>query len=240
MEHFAEWNRFFEEYDRLKKSLSSDIIQHFTLDFNRINNGLSTLLEKRNRRRKDITPEFNIYRVLKIETKEVLNHSNMLACLLDPEGSHEQGYLFLKAFFEAAERAQPIPLNPPDSIEGEHWIVEREKHIPSNRFLDIVLSCTRIGYIVAIENKIRAHDQPDQMRDYQNWISQMSRYYPGGKAIYLTPYGRDSCTASSEYDYVRLSYSDHIISMIQSCIGQIKSRRLRSILDQYLEIINFL
>src|SRR5688500_17218697 len=49
----------------------------------------------------DITGEnFNIFRILKVDSNEVRTHSAFLAELLNPKGSHGQKDVFLKLFIE--------------------------------------------------------------------------------------------------------------------------------------------
>ncbi len=43
---------------------------------------------------------FNVFKILKVETKEVKTHSAFIAELLNPQGSHGQGDVFLKLFVE--------------------------------------------------------------------------------------------------------------------------------------------
>ena len=46
-------------------------------------------------------PTFNIFRVLGREYREIATHSALLAHLLDPQGGHRQGDLFLRLFLDS-------------------------------------------------------------------------------------------------------------------------------------------
>jgi hypothetical protein len=48
---------------------------------------------------RSVAPEHNVFRLLGLEHAEVMLHSRFLADLLDPYGSHAQGSLFLRGFF---------------------------------------------------------------------------------------------------------------------------------------------
>src|SRR5205807_4940553 len=60
-------------------------------------------------------PHFNIFRALHIERRETKLHSRFLAELLDPRGSHSQGFSFLTSFLEiATSRGLSAPSGPWD------------------------------------------------------------------------------------------------------------------------------
>ena len=47
---------------------------------------------------------FNIFNILDVSSKEVKLHSNFLAEMLNPKGSHMQGDTFLKLFLKGIEK----------------------------------------------------------------------------------------------------------------------------------------
>jgi len=152
---------------------------------------MENILERKAIRAKLTAPDFNIFQMLKLERKEVRTHSAFLANLLDPNGFHGQGSLFLDAFLEKIEI----------ETASEKWKVETEKwagyvddiNYSNLGFMDIVLQNERSA--VVIENKIDHVDGPHQLWRYGKWLE--NKYWPGCltdkehfKIVYLTPTGK--------------------------------------------------
>ena len=101
---------------------------------------------------------FNVFDYLR---RDELGLSRIVADLLDPEGKHGQGASFLKLLLDGCRLRTASP-------EARTVEVVVEKAITDNRRLDI---CVRIDrFCLAIENKPYAGDQPDQVRDYLEWL----------------------------------------------------------------------
>lgn len=98
---------------------------------------------------------FNIFRVLNVAENEV-SICRILYELLNPQGSHGQGNLYLKLF---AEKVLRLP--------GENFekaSVYREYTLSSKRRIDIVIKSGE--WFIPIEVKIYADDQYEQCYDY--------------------------------------------------------------------------
>ena len=124
------------------------------------------------------------FNVLDYMRTDELGLSSILADLLDPQGPHGQGTLFLETFVEGlGEQVFRLDLN------GERISVVVEKVIPSNRRIDVYV---KIGsgdatQCLAIENKPYAGDQENQIKDYLNYLSR--RFDNRFVLIYLSPKG---------------------------------------------------
>ena len=124
--------------------------------------------------------ELNFFRKIHISEPQ---HSQILGDLLNPVGSHRQGDLFLKKFFET------LNLENFEYNEKDFWTVTTE----AERF-DIRISTKSRDKIIIIENKSNgAVDQPNQL--YRYWYYGI--YLPQkmlvgnkncrSKILYLTP-----------------------------------------------------
>lgn len=82
---------------------------------------LTALIERRE------ASEYNIFQILKLQTKEVRTHSAFLANLLKPDGSHGQGALFLKDFIQLVAERSGVDLTVPES-DWWKWRVQTEKY----------------------------------------------------------------------------------------------------------------
>ena len=123
-------------------------------------------------------------------------HSVLLGDLLNPQGSHGQGKLFLESFLSLIEVPNPT--------KGEWGITVEMGRI------DILLRRLKPASVVIIENKSNnAGDQPNQL--YRYWEQAIHRYYPkldyglddtkcSFQIVYLPP---DSCKKLSEDSMTR-------------------------------------
>lgn len=164
-----------QKYNRL---LSDD-------DFDRIDLGLK---------------EANIFTILGIQRMEI-RHSNFLAWMFDPGGSHGMGNLFLHRFL------RDISLK--SSLEGQSLIdisVTSPKTAEIRReWRSIDLLVILDGHVVCIENKVDSSDHGNQLSKYKNVIT---REFPGHDPVfvYLTPDGRSPNDEGQHAHYINYSY----------------------------------
>lgn len=124
---------------------------------------------------------FNVFDYLRTDE---LGLSSIIADLLDPQGPHGQGTLYLETFAQGlGEQVYRLDLS------GERISVVVEKVIPSNRRIDVYV---KIGsgdatQCLAIENKPYAEDQEKQIKEYLDYLSR--RFDNRFVLIYLSPKG---------------------------------------------------
>ncbi len=199
-------------------------------------NQVSTLLKSYEKIAKSTGENFNIFSVMGMESDEVKTHSRIIAELLNPKGSHNQGSAFLKMFFQKIE----IEIF---DFDNAHVFVEEhvgtiDKEYSEGGFIDIVIKDSKNQ--VVIENKIYAQDQKGQLLRYKN-------KYPSCKLIYLTLDGKKP----SEFSYkignkkdlkleeiMLVSYRVDIKNWIEKCLEKISLLPIiRETLVQYLQLI---
>lgn len=123
----------------------------------------------------------NIFDALGIADVEI-RHSNFLGWMLDPEESHGQGALFLKAILLDALRMTPMELRPynPSELDGMNFRgveVRREyKHI------DLMVICREPSLVLVVENKWKSSESDGQLSRYKEIIRQE---YPQAKILFL-------------------------------------------------------
>ena len=117
---------------------------------------------------------YNLFETLEISGKEVLM-CRFLADLLNPEGSHGCGILFLKTFLEEVLQEKRMP----DSLLS-HTIVTKEYVIDKDRRIDLVLQ--NADFFIPMEVKIYAGEQEGQCFDY-------FEHAKNSKMVYLTRFG---------------------------------------------------
>jgi hypothetical protein len=159
--------------------------------------------------------DFNILNFFNVGENKI---SEFLAFLLDPNSDHGQGYKFLDLFvlqFLSGKGIDP----------GSFKHVKCEKILPSERRIDLWLEFD--SFVLAIENKIWADDQKNQLFDYSKYLEEQTH----GKyqLLYLTPYGVEpSLNSISKLEREGLlnvkklkliSYEYDIIGFLNSCVG---------------------
>lgn len=144
----------------------------------------------------------NIFSILGIERMEI-RHSNFLAWLLDPNGTHGLGSLFLKRFlrdiflFDNPESVDNLALHEASVRDLE---VKREW-----KKIDILLIAS--NFIVCVENKVDSSDRPAQLKEYREIVR---KQYPNLQAafVYLTPEGRNPNDEDEQNTYINYSYEN--------------------------------
>jgi hypothetical protein len=198
-----------------------------------------TSINKRYSKINELTGEnFNVFRIIKLESAEVRMHSAFLAELLNPNGSHGQKDIFLKLFVDIfCYRGNNIdtvscnvvvekyigPLNIEKSEGGKIDILVTDKH----------------GNQIVIENKIYAGDQKNQVLRY-------SKHNSKADLIYLSLDGKEPEVYSSVHlksgeDYQCCSYTTHITKWLELCRQHVAILPIiRESITQYLNLVKYL
>lgn len=185
--------------------------------------------------------EFNIFNILDVERKEVETHSKIIYDLINPNGSHGQGNIFLKSFIKHVlsprlKDEKPL-INEDFKMENVH--VNREERISEQEDnygrIDFVISNKE--YYFAVEMKIDAEDQLEQLDRYYKYAKSKNRKYG---VYYLTLEGRkpsiESCSISNGEIKCR-SFEKDIYEWVSDCIRCANSNNIKVILEQYKKTI---
>lgn len=229
MERISSLEQFLGRYNEFRDMRNTDEFDVFRARFELLRGDLDGLI----RSARSSADCFNVFRVLRIHTKEVEPHSRLLGDLLNPGGDHGQEFLFLRLFMKQAVKHRLIP--PSEYLSINDWNVELERATEWGR-LDLVIRCHSLGYILAIENKIEAGEQPNQVDRYFDWLETQAPAYSQRQLIFLSPDGRRPLSDSTGNAIV-MSYHTDMIAMFDSALQQIKVPRLSQILRHYMEII---
>lgn len=172
---------------------------------------------------------FNLFSLMDIEKREVKTHSAFLAELLNPQGKHEMGSIFLEEFFNILKIGNVF------DIEKAQVFVEY--HVKEYGRLDILISDGK-NYI-AIENKIDAQDQKEQLLRYHKWLSEQNSEY--SMLIYLTLDGKEASTHSTskmDFEYTCISYASDILQWLTKCVNLAEDKEfIKNAIEQYLLLI---
>ena len=190
------------------------------------------------RRLEELLKEFNLFDVLQIGHLE-LQHSWVIAWLLDPRGSHALGDNFLRTLLTrvaAVAQERRISVPSPDSAKG--WALSNVWVARERYNIDILAISDEDRLALLIENKIFGDEIPGQLRRYWETVKTT---YPGLKPFpaFLTPDGRKPLDERDQAVYVPIDYGQ-VANLIQGLLRtQVStiSMPVRSFLEQYIRTI---
>lgn len=194
------------------------------------------------------SPRFNVFKVLDVSHREVKTHSAFLTDLLNPYGSHDHGFVFLKAFLDYCRSKYTLENAWANVIHKSHkfpradidiaayeWLVKKD-HQTNYGYPDIVMCCEDLDFLCVIENKVGAPERKDQLKDYWDWMLSQKNDFPMQVLIFLTLDGRDSETAG-DAEYFKMKYSEDIYEWLLDTLKEIESPLVKSVVKQYLQLI---
>ena len=186
---------------------------------------------------------FNVFRILGLESREVVTHSAFLGELLNPAGSHGLKDIFLKLFTEAmnhqllfAGKKAPEFNTATARLEVEHHIGRITEDYQQGGRIDLYLESA--GEYIFIENKIYADDQQNQLARYQ-------AHQKNARLLYLTLTGHEASEWSAggltADQYQVFSYKEDIAAWLEKCRQAAAAYPLvRETIVQYQHLINHL
>lgn len=134
---------------------------------------------------------FNIFSIMSMEWNEVYTHSAIIGELLNPNGSHNFGSIFLNSFIELLNKKFGIEIKPFQNLVDEK-ICERTiglfndwEKVSGGR-IDIIIEDSK--QILIIENKPSAKDQEYQLIRYNNYAKSRNKEF---FIVYLTLDGKE-------------------------------------------------
>ena len=169
----------------------------------------------------------NIFDVLKVETNEV-RHSNFVAWLLDPNGSHKLGNIFLKRFLRQVFASNKF--SSVSSIDVEAFPLEKIQIQREWKNIDILISSDE--FVVCIENKIFSKEHSNQLNRYktiieENFPNQIKTF------VYLSPEGIPSETETESYEPLSYEFLADLIERVLSVHGDTFDDRVKTYLKDY-------
>jgi len=213
--------KFIEVFDsrRVKRDekrieVIGNFIKNFS-DFNRISNR---------------PIDCNMFKLLKLNDDEVKN-SAILTWLLNPRANYYENKIFFDAFLKSCG----IDLSF-DRIDN--YSVRTE--FPGMESIVDLLIYKKGTFIIYVENKINAQEGIDQctreLRDLHRLGNRLKVQMDKQFAIFLTPDGRKP--ESGDHKHWRtLSYVE-LSTTFRQLIPEIKSEKIRYVLEDWLEIVS--
>lgn len=176
---------------------------------------------------------FNIFDALGIARAEI-RHSNFLRFLLDPNESHGQGDVFLRAVLMDLLKVAPAQLRPLSPIEVDGAELRGVEVFRERDRIDLEIVCREPRFVIAIENKVDSGEHGDQLARYRGSIRRRHGDSPT-MFVFLTPGGDDA----SEPSWVPYSYQQlhHTLSRVRASNHNSIGDDVLAFLDHYLNLI---
>ena len=197
-------------------------------------------------------PAFNPFDVLQVADFEI-RHSNVLAWLLRPGGTHGLGGRFLRALVEhltlrgedAEEDAGALSiLKPlPPGFDDENNIDVRREDYHEGLYADITVGFRAEKVLLIIENKVgpSSRDAELQLETYQDVFAEKYKgkynYYPG--ALLTTSNAPEAGDAQGNATFMHVSWND-IGGIIRSLLNDQENftdGHVRAFVERYLDVI---
>jgi len=215
--------------------------------FVQMNEGYMTAKAEADRQRAMGKHDYNIFTLFYKFSDEVNLHSNFISSLLDPNGDHYKGDLFLKIFLETC------------GIDDFGIDTSRTTVLKEFKHIDIYISDGKKHII--LENKVYAKDQSAQIARYIDTIKTDKTEDAKDEDIYvlyLHPDGNlpkeyslgDYKTNQDKTKLVKegstinfkvISYEDQILSWIDRCKNEVSNLTdLNIFLSQYKDVIEMI
>ncbi|AXP82682.1 hypothetical protein CJ739_3620 [Mariniflexile rhizosphaerae] len=177
---------------------------------------------------------FNVFSILKLESKENGTHSAFLGELLNPKGSHNFGSTFLQLFLQQIKDER---INIASAQVILEYSIGANNHLTkTGGRVDIYIK-DRINNTICIENKIYASDQSFQLKRYAN------HNYERNKVFYLTLNGEEPSDGSKDdlkvnEHYYCISYRTTIIEWLEACLKEATDQPIvRESIKQYIILL---
>ena len=149
--------------------------------------------------------EFNLFDVLSIARSE-LQHSRVVAWLLDPHGSHGLGDAFLRGFLrQAALTASGVGINTPMPTDIDGWKLDSAEVFRERHNIDILVIDECNELVCLIENKIDSGEHSNQLCRYLRTVRRTYQTLTP-LPVFLTPSGTRPADAQDAKEYASLGY----------------------------------
>jgi len=214
--------------EKLNSILSSLLIEFKTQK--EIWNGINVYLAK----------SFNLIKLLN-PTNEENKFSDIIKLLLDPNGEHAQGDIFLKLFFKTVLKLRNNQIDnfPLDHLSLKEAKILREKSMETKRVDLLIDSKNKNLPVIALENKIWAPETKEQLKKYFEYLKSK---YKNFILIFLTPYGRQAKTAPETKEqlkkYFECSYKDLLKPWLKECLKECKAEKVKFFIQDFIDWID--
>jgi hypothetical protein len=166
--------------------------------------------------------------------------SDVLAWLLDPQGSHGQGDVFLLLLFEHLGFGSQSKHTMKAKVQREAPTIVNQRY---RRRMDVLVEAG--SWVLVIENKVDSPEQYEQVKDYLDYLRRRTHgRFTKSAMIYLTPDCRepslDQLTRKSNEENRQLhcwNYCDNLHGWLKDCRDDCEAETIKFFLTEFLGYI---
>lgn len=182
-----------------------------------------------------LASDFNVFEYIQPNENRL---SDIIADLLNPDGKHGQGDLFLNEFLRMIDASR--------QYEAQKVNVKREdptRYIMNPfRRIDIIIDFDSGDFGIGVENKPWAGEQQDQIRNYKEHLEKKYKsfilVYLSGDGSEPQSIGKDEREALKQNGRLKvLTYFDDVKNWLESCYKECKAEKVRWFLTDFIEYI---
>lgn len=157
--------------------------------------------------------EFNLFKILRKYDDEVNLHSRFISELLNPNGTHGLGEVFLKLFLEVLNYENFV-FSDKIKVFHEKYIGEINETKTKGGQIDLLIENISENIFI-IENKIHAEDQENQLLRYKNYNTDSNLFYLTLQGDEPSEYSLGTLTSQ---EVTCISYKNEIREWLKMCI----------------------
>jgi PD-(D/E)XK nuclease superfamily len=233
---FTELQSRFDLVRDSRKNLHRTLVSGFLSDLQKRSDLMRHNRENLNR---TLASGFNLIDFLRPDEYRL---SEMIALLLNPQGGHGQGTVFLQRFLQQLNDVKAATALSEEVVNGKSVYVALEQRTRHGRRIDIVLSAGRVG--IGIENKPWALDQEGQLDDYaydlekrfHKWALVYVRGYGGLPSERVLPKARRTLLLE-QHTYAEWRYWSDLTKWLKDCLEVCEAEKVRWLLRDFLAYV---
>ncbi|BCD62892.1 hypothetical protein NitYY0826_C1778 [Nitratiruptor sp. YY08-26] len=176
-----------------------------------------------------LSTDFNFIDIISPDENKI---STLLKILLEPNGIHGQGSLFLELFLKQLKDLSKRDL----FCSTESVVIATEKSTDENRRIDIVIEFN--DFIIAIENKPWADEQDEQLEAYYNYLERRKKDF---LLIFLAGTKRDPISISQKHknsdNFFNTTYKELLVPWLKECYKNCESQKMKFFVKDFQEWI---
>lgn len=225
---------FFNDLSKVRKAYFLNYSENLEKIFNELSIRYRVLKEVKNYLNRFLASDFNLVGIF---NPDEIRLSGILAQILNPQGKHGQGDLFLREFLKTLRGF--IPNSQTLNVSGNlnSSTVSTEYSTNYGR-LDILIELPN-GGVIAIENKPWAGEQREQLQGYVNWLEKTFN----GKYLLVFLSGQKTEATSIEKSlkrrlkeegkFLEISYGELLKPWLLKCAKECESDKVRWFLRDF-------
>ena len=249
--YFRSIDRFFKELKDFYSKVQTSYERRLTNFFQPLIFRYQVAKELKKQTDRYLASDFNLIEIIGPDENKL---SDIIALLIDPNGTHGQGEVFLEKFLKEIKKQIESPqlqdinslLSCKISVLRESFTTQIENQ---NRRIDLIVEFKNQKYnkkpvfIIGIENKPWAGEQENQLEDYKEHLDKISGneyllIYLSGlkrKAVSIKPQTKERLKQKGKF--LETSYYKLLIPWLKECIKESEADKVRWFLRDFVNWI---